>query len=136
MQEIVGCTLYDLAAGLTNMEASLPVGGRTQVELCTEILPAQDAIEEFYTHATDNGFHMSRPQTKIIGGVPTTSFVLIKGSPEWAALITFIPVIITGALVAFGLARIETIAKAITPLALILVSGAVIIAIAVRKPVR
>jgi len=135
-QPLSGTSISELGSALKFMEDSLELGDKARLELATYKLPTQDDLGSMWADMLASGFHTSKPTARVVDGVPLTSMVLTKGSPAWAALIPLLPVIITGALVAFGLAKIETIAKAITPLALILVSGAVIIALATRRPAR
>jgi len=127
-REIVGYTVEDFKAALNTMESSLPEGGQARVQLFTGTLPDDDSLAEFYIKATAAGHHISYPTAGIVEGVPTTEFSLQKGSPEWAALIPLIPTVLVVGLIAFGIVRIEAIARAILPIAITVVVGIVVLA--------
>lgn len=131
---IVGATVDDLKVALDAMEMYLPVGGKAKLEVCTEAMPTEESLAEFYLKATAAGFHLSYPTTRTVEGIPTTEMVLQKGSPVLLALIPLIvPLLIIG-LIAFSITRIETITKAILPILLVAVGGVIIIAGLMRRP--
>lgn len=133
---IIGYDGNELAAGLNAMEDSLPSGGQARVQLCTEQMPNPEDLDTFYNDMVAIGCHVTRPTARLTDGIPTTEFVLTKGSPQWAALLTIIvPVLIIG-LITFGIFRIETITKALVPLLIITFGGIVLIAAVTRKPME
>lgn len=134
MDEIVGNTVDELAAGLQAMDNILPEGGKVQIDLCSLQLHTDYEIKSFHDRATDSGLKVSYPESRIIDGVPTTSLVFTKG----AALALLIPLIVPLAamgLITFGIFKLPDITNALMPLLLTLVGGVVVVAIALRKPV-
>jgi len=133
-QEIFGYSQSELGTALTLMEDSMGMGQKARITLCTEALPGQEALDAMYYDMQDIGCHLSRPSASIVGGVPTTEFVLKKGSPQWQMILPLIvPVLILG-LITFGIFNLEGITKALLPI--ILVAGGLMIVLAVlaRKP--
>jgi len=131
---IVGANIDDLKVALDAMETSLPVGGKAKLELCSEAMPTEQSLAEFYLKATAAGFHLSYPTSQMVEGIPTTEMVLQKGSPVLLAIIPLIiPLVVIG-LIAFSVTRIETITKALLPILLVAVGGVIIIAGLMRKP--
>jgi len=131
---IVGATVDDLEIALAAMESYLPVGGKARLELCTETMPTEEALAEFYLKATAAGFHLSYPTSRTVEGIPTTEMVLQKGSPVLLTLIPIIvPVLVIG-LIAFSITRIETITKALLPILLVTFGSVIIIAGLMRGP--
>lgn len=131
---IVGSSLQDLALALNAVEDSLPSGGQAKLELCTESSPTDEDLAVFYLSLVANGFHTSYPETSIVGGIPTTSIILEKGSPQWAMLIPLLIPALTIGLIAFGITKVETLSKAILPLLLVAVGGIIIFAGLMRRP--
>jgi hypothetical protein len=133
---IVGYTTDELAASLNAMEDSLPSGGQARVQLCTEEMPRSEDLDTFYKDMVAIGCHVTKPTARRIDGIPTTEFVLTKGSPQWAAILPIIvPVLIIG-LITFGIFKIETITKALVPILIITFGGIVMIAALTRKPME
>jgi len=132
--EIVGHSQAELASGLMMMEDSLNVGEKARITLCSESLPTDDDLADMYLDMVNLGCHVSYPTGRFIDGIPTTEFVLEKGSPAWPLLIPLIvPALIIG-LISFGILRIESIARALVPILLITISGVIIIAAVLSKP--
>jgi len=124
----------DLATGLDLMENSMNLGEKARITLCTEGLPRQESLDAMYDDMKAIGCHLSRPTARMVGGIPTTEFVLKKGSPQWTMILPLIvPVLISG-LITFGIFRLESITKALMPI--ILIGGGLMIVLAVlaRKP--
>jgi len=133
-QEIFGYSQGELATGLTLMEDSMEMGDKARLTFCTEALPSEDNLEAMYLGMLGIGCHLSRPTARMVGGIPTTEFVLKKGSPQWEMIIPLIiPLLIIG-LITFGIFRLESISKALMPI--ILIGGGLMIVLAVlaRKP--
>jgi len=132
--EIVGYSLDDMAVALNAMEASLNTGEKARVRICSEQLPSEADLAEMYVNATMTGFHISFPEASVSDGIPTTEFVLTKGSPQWQLLIPLIPTILTVGLITFGIVKIEEISKAIMPILLVVIGGAIVIVGLMRRP--
>jgi len=131
---IIGATVDDLEVALAAMETYLPAGGKASLELCTEAMPTEESLAEFYLQATAAGFHLSYPTARIVEGIPTTEIVLQKGSPVLLAIVPLmVPLLVIG-LIAFSITRIETITKALLPILLVAVGGVIIIAGLMRRP--
>lgn len=134
LSEVIGHSMGDLATALQAMEASIDFGESARITLCTESLPAEELLDNLYLGMITTGCHVSQPTAAMVEGVPTTEFVLRKGSPAWAALIPLLIPLGTVGLVAFGLAKIESISKALMPLMLVTVGGLIVLVALVRKP--
>ena len=135
MSEVVGFTVGELESSLILVEDSIQYGEYAQVNLHLRELPPETDAENFYQDALDAGFHLSNPQLYYDQGVPTMSFNVRKGSPIWAALIPIIPTIVIAGLVAFGIVQGESISKAIMPILLTAVGGAVLVIALLRQPI-
>ena len=129
---LTGTLISELGPALNLMEDSLELGDKARLELATYELPTQDNLDSMWAGILPSGFHASRPTARIVDGVPLTSMVLAKGSPQWAVLIPLIlPISIIG-LLAFGITKIETITKSLLPL--MLAAGALtIIALGIMR---
>lgn len=133
-QEIYGYTQGELAEALIMMEDSMKMGQEARITLCTESLPSQEALDAAYTDMLAIGCHLKPPTARMVGGIPTTEFVLRKGSPQWTAILPLIvPILIIG-LITFGIFRLESITKALMPILLVAIGGLVIIGMVYRKP--
>ena len=118
MDSITGTSISELGAALNVMEDSLNAGDMAKLELATYSLPPSDELDVMWAEMIASGFHISKPIARVVDEIPVTSMVLTKGSPAWAALIPLIvPVAVVG-LIAFGIAKIETISRALFPLVL------------------
>ena len=132
--EIVGFSQEELASGLMMMEGSMDTGEKARITFCTEALPIDEDFATMYLDMVAMGCHVSYPTAEVASGIPTTEFVLEKGSPAWQLIIPLIvPLFIIG-LVSFGITRIETITKALVPIILISVGGLIILAAVLSKP--
>lgn len=134
LREVIGHTMGDLAIALEAMEASIDFGKSVRVTLCTELMPADEMLDNLYLGMVTGGCHVSQPTARAVEGIPTTEFVLRKGSPAWAMLIPLLIPLGTVGLVAFGLAKIESISKALMPLMLVTVGGFIILVALLRRP--
>jgi hypothetical protein len=116
------------------MEDSMKMGQEARITLCTEALPSQEALDAAYNDMLAIGCHLKPPTARIVGGIPTTEFVLRKGSPQWTAILPLIvPILIIG-LITFGIFRLESITKALMPILLVTIGGLIIIGMIARKP--
>lgn len=134
LREVIGHSMEELATALTAMEASIDLGKSARVTLCTESLPPEGLLDNLYLDMVAGGCHVSQPTARMVEGVPTTEFVLRKGSPAWTMLIPLLIPLGTMGLIAFGLGKIESIGRALLPLVLVTVGGLVIIIAMVRRP--
>lgn len=133
-QEIYGYSQHELASALTLMEDSMNMGQRAKITLCTEALPSQEALDAIYNDMLGIGCHLSPPTARMVKGIPTTEFVLKKGSPAWQAILPLIvPVLIIG-LITFGIFRLESITKALVPIILIAGGLMIVLAVIAQKP--
>ncbi len=132
--EIVGHTQRELASGLELMESGMNVGESAKVTLCTEGLPSQEQITRMYCNAIAGGHHITYPESKVIGGVPTIEFSIKKGSPALALIVPVIVPLLTIGLIAFGIVKIDSITKALLPILLITLGGIIVIGAIIRKP--
>ena len=133
-REIIGCSQFDLASGLELMESSINYGEKARVTLCTEALPDEAQLADAYMGMLSTGHHVSYPTASIINNVPTTEFIIKKGSPFWPLIIPLIIPLFTIGLVTFGITKIESISKALVPIILISVGGLIVLAAIVSKP--
>lgn len=132
--EIVGYSREDLATALEVMESSINMGEKVRLTICTEALPTEEELAYMFLGMVEAGCHISRPSAQIIQGIPTTKFLLQKGSPQWQVIIPIlVPLFIIG-LIAFGIAKIEEISKALLPLLITSAVGLVALALIVRRP--
>lgn len=111
------------------MEDSLQKGQRVRVHLVTTVKPTYSDMQDFYVSMKEAGYHATMPSAVQVNNYSVTSFELIKGSPLFALLIPLIPVVITGALIAYSINQVSNIANSVLPV--FLVVGGVGIAIAV-----
>lgn len=132
--EIVGYSQGELASGLELMESSVNFGEKARVTFCTKALPDEILLAEMYLGIIATGHHVSYPTAAMINGIPTTEFVITKGSPVWALIIPILIPLFTIGLITFGITRIEAISKALVPIILISVSGLIILAAVLAKP--
>ena len=133
-REIIGFSQSELASGLELMESSINYGDKARVTLCTEALPDEAQLADAYLGMLSTGHHVSYPTASIINGVPSTEFIISKGSPFWPLIIPLIiPLFIIG-LISFGITKIETITKALVPIILISVGGLIVLAAVLSKP--
>ena len=132
--EIVGFSQSELASGLMVMEDSMDVGEKARITICTEGLPTDEDLATMYLEMMAMGCHLSYPTAQVVEGVPTTEFVLQKGSPVWALIIPLLVPLFTIGLITFGITKIETIAKALVPIILITVGGLIILAAVLARP--
>lgn len=124
--ELKGTTTAELANALNQMESSLNYGEKAKLSITSFELPNVQELNQFYYDLVSAGFHVSKPTVRIIQDLSMTEITLTKGSPIWPLLISMIPTIMIGSLVAFGIVKIEAITKALVPL--LLIAGGVIIA--------
>lgn len=131
---LTGTSMSELSTALDLMEDSLNEGEMAKLELATYELPGQDDLDVMWAEMVKASFHVSRPTPRIVDGIPLTSMVLTKGSPQWAALIPLlVPIGIIG-LITFGIVKIETISKALLPI-ILAAGGLVVLALGImRKP--
>ncbi len=132
---LTGTSLDELGTALNLMEDSLNIGGRARLELATYDLPTQDELDTAWLDMVASGLHISRPTARVVDGIPVTSMVIRKGSPQWqAALIPLLVPIATIGLIAFGIIKLEDISKALLPL-ILAAGGLTIIALGIlRQP--
>lgn len=131
---LTGTSLSELGAALNLMEDSLNPGEKARLELATYDLPTQEELDSMWAEMVTSGLNVSKPTAKIVDGIPVTSMILTKGSPQWQAIIPLIiPIAVIG-LIAFGIVKLEAITKALLPLVLA-TGGLLVIALGiVRKP--
>ncbi len=132
--EIIGSTQQELASGLMVMEGSMNVGEKARLTFCTKGLPSDEDLAAMYLEMTAIGCHVSFPTATVIEGIPTTEFVMQKGSPAWPLIIPLIIPILTIGLITFGIFKLESITKAIMPIALLTIGGVIVVAALLRKP--
>ena len=116
------------------MESSIDYGGKARVTLCTEALPDEAQLADAYLGMLSTDHHVSYPTASIINGIPTTEFIIMKGSPFWPLIIPLIIPLFTIGLISFGITKIETITKALVPIILISVGGIIVLAAVLSKP--
>lgn len=132
--QLIGYSVDDLKLTLDSMEQSTPTGGKVSLVLCTDRMPTEEELAETFLIMTAAGAHVSYPTAKLVQGVPTTTLVLQKGSPQWSLLVPLIPTLFIVGLIAFGITRIEAIGKALLPIFITAVVGIIAIAGLMRKP--
>ena len=137
-RQYVSTDISQLPQDLLDMEKSLPAGGECLIQLCTEFVPDQSDLDQFYTDMVEEGFHVSKPVVSMIGGVPVTSFVAKKGSPLLLALVALIPTALIVGIVAYGIYKINDISASLTnllvPVLLVIFGGTIIVGALLRKP--
>lgn len=133
-KEIVGYSISKLADALVLMEASMGKGQKARLSLCTEALPSEVELADMNLGMVAAGHHVSYPTTQIVEGIPTTEFVIEKGSPVFLALIPLLVPVLTLGLIAFGILRIEAIGTALMKVALVALGGVILLALVLRKP--
>lgn len=132
MDSITGTSIMELGAALDVMEISLDAGEKAKLELASYELPTKDSLDTMWAEMVASGFHVSKPTARLVDGIPVTSMTLTKGSPAWAALIPLIvPVAVVG-LIAFGIAKVETISRALLPL-ILATGGFIVIALGIMR---
>jgi hypothetical protein len=140
--ELVGYTIDDLGIALEVMELETPVGGYSQIQLCTESPPGPDALEQVYQSILASGHTISYPTTAMVDNVAVTTFNLRRDVPIetyfWPLIIPLIVPVLTLGLITFGIVKIDTIStslgKLVVPI-LLIGGGIVIVALALaRKP--
>ena len=132
---VVGTTVDELSTALGLMEESIPVGGKLQVQLCTDRMPADEDFSDFYVKMVAGGMNPSYPVAQVIEGVPTTTFILEKGAPvpqqyplatgQFVEIAAILPTLFIVGLIAFGIANISTISSALMPILITVVIGAI-----------
>lgn len=134
--EVLGHSPSELPEGLALMEAALFMGEKATLTFCTEVLPTKEELNYIYDGMKAEGCHISKPTARLVKGIPTTQFVLRKGSPTWVLLIPILVPLFTIGLIAWGIAKIETISKAIVPIILILGGLLIVVAVVLREPAQ
>ena len=132
--EIVGRSPSDLSEGLALMEASMELGQKAEIGICTKALPSDEELEYMYLGMLAEGCHLSKPTARLVQGIATTEFELWKGSPAWSLLIPILVPLFTIGLIAWGITRIEAISKAIVPIILIGGGLLIVLAVVLAKP--
>jgi fumarate reductase subunit D len=132
--EIIGYTSSELASGLQLMEDSINYGDRAKVTLCSGALPDESQLQDMYLAVLASGHHISHPTARMINGVPTTEFVIRKGSPQWQLIVPLIIPILGIGLITFGILKIESITKAVVTISLVFIGGLIILAAVLQKP--
>lgn len=133
-REIVGYSREDFATALEVMESTIDMGQKARITICTEGMPTEEELDYIFLGMVETGCHVSRPTAGLVEGIPTTEFVLQKGSPQWQVIIPILIPLFTIGLIAWGITRMEAITKALVPLMLIGFGGLIILAIVLRKP--
>ena len=134
VREIVGHSIDELAIDLEVMESSMAMGEKARISICSESLPGEADLAEMFLGMLATGCHLSYPTARVVGGVPTTAFVLQKGSPQWQLILPILAPLFTIGLIAFGITKIESISSALMPLMLVTIGGAVIMVAVLSKP--
>ena len=132
--EIIGYTQAELASGLELMESSINFGDSARVTLCTEALPDEVKLADMYLGMLSTGHHVSYPTASTVNGIPTTEFVIRKGSPFWPLIIPLLVPIATIGLIAWGITKVGDISKAILPIILVSLGGLIVLAAVLSKP--
>jgi len=132
--EIVGYSREDLATALEVMESTIDMGQKARITICTEGMPTEEELDYMFLGMVETGCHLTRPTAALVEGIPTTEFVLQKGSPQWQIIIPILVPLFTIGLIAFGIMKIETISQALLPILIVSVIGIIGIAIIVRGP--
>ena len=133
-QEIVGHSREELAAALDLMESSINMGEKARITICTEGMPTEDELDYVFLGMVETGCHLSHPTARLVEGIPTTEFVLAKGSPQWQIIIPILVPLFTIGLIAWGIFKIQSIVSALVPIMLIGFGGLIILAVVLRKP--
>ncbi len=134
VREIVGYSREDFATALEVMESAIDMGQKARITICTKGMPTEEELDYIFLGMVETGCHVSRPTAGLVEGIPTTEFVLQKGSPQWQIIIPILIPLFTIGLIAWGITRIEAITKALVPLLLIGFGGLIILAVVLRKP--
>ena len=132
--EIVGSSQNELASALELMESGINYGESARVRLCTEGLPEAADLAQVYLDVLASGHHISYPTSTVINGIPTSEFVIRKGSPQWQLIVPLLVPLFTIGLVTFGITKIESITKALVPIILISIGGLIVLAAVIAKP--
>ena len=133
-REIVGYSREDLATALEMVESTIDMGQKARITICTEGMPTEEELDYIFLGMVETGCHVSRPTAGLVEGIPTTQFVIQKGSPQWQVIIpVLVPLFIIG-LIAWGITQLPAISKALMPLLIVTVIGIIGIAIIIRKP--
>lgn len=131
---IVGYSKEDLATALEVMESNINFGEKARITICTEGMPTEEELDYIFLGMVETGCHLTRPTAALVEGIPTTEFVLQKGSPQWQIIIPIlVPLFIIG-LIAWGIAKIEVISAALLPLMIVGAVGLIALALIVRRP--
>lgn len=134
VREIVGYSTDEFANALEVMESSIAMGEQARITICTEGLLDEAGLAEMYLEMVATGCHLSYPTARVVDGVPTTEFVLQKGSPQWQIIIPILVPLFTIGLIAFGIFKLESISSALMPLMLVTIGGVIIMAALLQKP--
>ena len=134
VREIVGRSRDEFAAALELMESTIDMGQKARITICTEGMPTEEELDYMFLGMVETGCHLSRPTAGLVEGIPTTEFVLQKGSPQWQIIIPILIPLFTIGLIAWGIVQLPTITKALVPLMLIGFGGLIILAVVLRKP--
>jgi len=132
--EIVGYSKEYLATALEVMESNIDFGEKARITICTEGMPTEEELDYMFLGMVETGCHVSRPIAGLVEGIPTTEFVLQKGSPQWQVIIPILIPFFTILLIAFGITKIEAMSKALVPIILISIGGLVVLAAVLAKP--
>ncbi len=139
MAERVFVGTEEMAAYLNSVEESLAAGETATISLRSSGDISQGDLDSMVDQMMNEGFHLAGPVT--VGLEPSGDKVmqvsLIKGSPFFAALIPFIPMIFIGGLAAYWVFSgkfQEMVQGTLIPLILVATGATVVIALAINKP--
>lgn len=131
--ELIGTSIGELQVALDTIEDEVSYGDAIILELVGTNGLTQSELDALYKDLATHGFHFSGNITQThITPLYSLRVPIKKGSPQWAMLIGFIPLIVISGMIAFGIMKIEQISKAILPL-ILATGGLVIIAIALTR---
>lgn len=132
--QIVGQGAGNMGEALSYMDYNMQKGESVKVEMVLDTIPTQPDLDLMYKSMVASGAHVTKPKIGIDGGLPVVTFNMRKGSPLLGMIVPIIPIVIIGALVTFGIFRIESISKALLPLLLTIVGGAVLVVGLATRP--
>jgi hypothetical protein len=139
MNEVRSFVGFDeMCEHLNAVEDSLPYGGVATIALLSSNPVTQSELDKMVYDSVNQGFHLAGNVTVTqTNGNYLMKIPLYKGSPQWAALISFIPLIFAGGLLAYWLISgkaEEFIRQAIIPLLLVGGGMTLLIILATRYP--
>ncbi|MDD5412097.1 MAG: hypothetical protein PHF31_11910 [Methylobacter sp.] len=151
MSQIVGYDYDDLQLALGAVDTDIGANDACDISLCMTGNEGEICygLDQLYQEAVGQGFRLTYPKCTPFDGFYECSFRVARpvnsvgangqtytGNPLLVALAPIITTVLTGGLIAFGVAKVKDISNAIMPILLTIIGGGIIMAAMLRPTVN